>query len=121
MRLAAFVILGATAIGGPAAAQSWTGINAESHAAAAPRGTDVYRQTDRIDRSIRAGRKSGQLTRAEAHRLRRQAALIDAMADRYTADGISAGEAGELDMRADVLSHQVFYDRLTTSAAATHR
>jgi hypothetical protein len=119
MRIAAFVILGAAAIGSPAAAQSWTGINTESHAAA-PHGTDVYRQTDRIDRSIRAGRKSGQLTRAEAHRLRRQAALIDAMADRYAADGISVGEAGELDTRANVLSQQVFYDRLTTSAAVSH-
>lgn len=120
MRIVAFAILGAAVIGSPAAAQSWTGITTESPATAPPRGTDVYRQTDRIDRSIRAGRKSGQLTRAEAHRLRRQAALIDAMADRYAADGISAGEAGELDTRADVLSHQVFYDRLTTSAAASH-
>lgn len=120
MRIAAFVILGAAALGSAAAAQSWTGINTESHAAAPSHGTDVYRQADRIDRSIRAGRKSGQLTRAEAHRLRRQAALIDAMADRYAADGISAGEAGELDTRANVLSQQVFYDRLTTSAAASH-
>ena len=40
--------------------------------------------------------------------------------DRYAADGISASEAGELDTRADVLSQQVFYDRLTTSAAANH-
>jgi len=121
MRIPAFAILAAAACGSPAAAQSWTGINAESPATAAPRGTDVHRRTDRIDRSIRAGRESGQLTHAEAHRLRRQAALIDAMADRYAANGISASEAGELDTRADALGQQVFYDRLTTAAAVSHR
>jgi len=119
MRMLAFVILVA-AIGSPAAGQNWTGINAGWTASPAPGGTDVHRQVDRIDRSIHAGRKSGQLTRAEARRLRRAGAMIDAMADRYAADGVSAGEARELDTRADLLSHQLFYDRLTSSAAASH-
>ena len=120
MRVLVLVMLGMVAIGGPATAQSWTGISSESQAPAPSRGTDIHRQTHHIDRSIHAARKSGQLTRAEAHRLRRQADLIDAMADRYATDGISDAEANELDMRAAALSHQVFYDRLTTSAAADH-
>lgn len=120
MRVLALVILGTAAVGGQVTAQSWTGINSEPHAAPPSQGIDIHRQTDRIERSIRSGRKKGQLTRAEAHRLRRQAALIDSMGDRYAADGVSAGEASELDARAALLRQQLFYDRLTTSAAASH-
>lgn len=119
MRIPAIIIFAVAAIGGPAAAQSWTGINTPPDMAVL-QGTDTYRQVDRIDDSIRDGRRHGQLTRAQAHRLRRVGYAIDAMADRYGADGVSAGEAAELDTRADLLSHQVFYDRMTTSAAASH-
>jgi hypothetical protein len=66
----------------------------------------------RIARTSGAGRRDGQLSRAEARHLRGEAAAIDAMAD---------GEAGELDMRASVLGDEVFYDRTTTSAAASQK
>lgn len=119
-RILALAALAAMTVAGPAAAQSWTGINEPHAATLAPQATDTHRQVEKIDRSIRAGRKSGQLSHAEARRLHRAAAALDAMATRYADDGVSAGEAGELDTRADLLSHQVFYDRLTTSAAASH-
>ncbi|MBX9882186.1 MAG: hypothetical protein K2X73_09460 [Sphingomonas sp.] len=52
---------------------------------------------------IRRERDAGRLTRGEARAFRREAWAIDALADRYGADGLSASEAQELENRARVL------------------
>ncbi|ALC11664.1 hypothetical protein LH20_06830 [Sphingopyxis sp. 113P3] len=52
---------------------------------------------------IKAGRARGELTKREARALRRDAAMIERLADRYGADGLSDSERRELDMRSEVL------------------
>lgn len=53
--------------------------------------------------AIRAGRKSGTLTKREARVLRREAGQNDTLADRYARDGLSQSEQRELDMRGRAL------------------
>jgi hypothetical protein len=113
MRPSLTIILALATVSGPATAQSWTGINQTPDAT-----YDTGPQLRRIDRQIDAGQRLGQLSGGEAHRLRRAGRAIDEMAARDAAGGVSRAEQDELDTRLDVLSHQVFYDRMTTSAAA---
>ena len=52
---------------------------------------------------IKAGRARGELTKREARALGRDAVMIERLADRYGADGLSSSERRELDMRTEVL------------------
>jgi hypothetical protein len=56
---------------------------------------------------IRQGRRDGDLTRSEAKRLRREQRILGAIAERYAEDGLTPGEAADLDFRAHVLHDQV--------------
>ncbi|HVJ00338.1 MAG TPA: hypothetical protein VM657_14870 [Sphingomonas sp.] len=68
-----------------------------------------------IRQRIKDGRKSGQLSRHDAKALRRNAALIGEMNDRFARDGLSAVEQAELQTRVEVLRAQVDYRRLSDS------
>lgn len=65
---------------------------------------------------IKAGRSRGELTKREARALRRDAAMIETLADRYGADGLSDSERRELDMRTGVLRTLVAAQRLVGGA-----
>ena len=54
-------------------------------------------------RIIERRRESGELSRREARHLRREARLISALGERYGADGLSASERQELQLRANEL------------------
>ena len=56
---------------------------------------------------IRQGRQTGELTPAEAKHLRREQRVLGAIAERYAEDGLTPGEAADLDFRAHVLRDQV--------------
>jgi len=66
---------------------------------------------------IKAGRARGELTKQEARALRRDAAMIETLADRYGADGLSESERRELDMRAEVLRTLTAAQRLHGGAS----
>ena len=70
----------------PALAQAWTTINATPPASAA------Y-QVAKNDDDIRAGRRSGQLSKAEAGALHRENARVGALAATYAKDGTTDSEA----------------------------
>ncbi len=62
---------------------------------------------------IRQGQKDGDLSKREARALRREARQIDALADRYSADGLSDSERRELDMRVRALQSLTAAQRTT--------
>jgi hypothetical protein len=111
--------LAAAASAAPAAAQI-VGRNDYGHV---PRGDPFFgdsglggpgagREAQDIRRDIRAGRDSGQLSRAEARQLGREAQRIGLSARRYRRDGLSAGESRELQMRVLALRSRVSAARL---------
>ncbi|PAL24548.1 hypothetical protein [Sphingopyxis sp. GW247-27LB] len=65
---------------------------------------------------IEGGRKRGELTKREARGLRRDAGMIETLADRYGADGLSDSERRELDMRTEVLRTLTAAQRLQGAA-----
>ena len=70
-----------------------------------PAAADVYARIDN-------GRDAGTLSRRDARVFRRDAGQIDALADRYGQDGLSAAEQAELTTRTIVLREQVDLQRL---------
>lgn len=95
--LAMAVAASALATAAPAAAQSWQSIN--------------QRQA-RLDARIDAGVRSGDLTRAEAQRLRNEFYDLVRLERRYRASyGLSYAERRDLDMRFDRLSAQIRFER----------
>jgi hypothetical protein len=62
--------------------------------------------------AIRQARRDGELTRSEAKHLRREQRILGAIAERYAADGLTPGEAADLDFRAHVLLDQAQAKRL---------
>ena len=62
--------------------------------------------------AIRQGRRDGELTRSEAKHLRREQRILGAIAERYAEDGLTPGEAADLDFRAHVLLDQAQAKRL---------
>ncbi|WP_347304188.1 hypothetical protein V5740_06150 [Croceibacterium sp. TMG7-5b_MA50] len=56
--------------------------------------------------SIRDGRASGQLTRRQGRRLRKEVHVLESTADRYAQDGTSAHEEREMQVRAIVARQQ---------------
>ncbi len=70
-------------------------------------GQDLEEARERIKQQ----RESGAISKREAKALRRQAGLIDALAERYGADGLSDPERRELELRADVLRAETAFPR----------
>ncbi|MEZ5971752.1 MAG: hypothetical protein R3C31_08115 [Hyphomonadaceae bacterium] len=64
-----------------------------------------------LDARIDAGVRSGQLTRAEAYRLRREYGQIAALEARYRRNGLTIAERRDLDRRFDYLSRQIQAER----------
>ena len=75
-------------------------------------GYGTARETGAIRRDIRRGRESGTLSRRQARGLRRETDQIDALAERYAADGVSDAEARELGTRTRVQHDLVNAGRL---------
>ncbi|NLS26584.1 hypothetical protein S2M10_15680 [Sphingomonas sp. S2M10] len=90
----------------PASAQIWGGpVPSSAGGSFAGRGIHLPVQPRTARSEIRAGERSGQLTRKEARQLRRANAVNSAIANRLASDGLSAAEAAELDVR-DTLLHE---------------
>ena len=86
-----------------------------THAAAVPGwGNGVGDVYDRID----DGRRAGRLSRHEARQMRREAALIDTLGERFGRDGLSDTEAQELAVRTAILRDQVDARRSGVAAHA---
>lgn len=95
--LALAVAAGALAIAAPASAQSWQNIN--------------QRQAN-LDQRIDAGVRTGDLTRAEAVRLRAEFNDLARLEARYrSSNGLSNAERADLDRRFDALSARVRFER----------
>ena len=60
-----------------------------------------------VRQAIHDGRRDGELSRDDARHLRREQRILSAIAERYASDGLSAGEAADLDFRAHALLDQV--------------
>ncbi|MFT4055282.1 MAG: hypothetical protein QM681_12315 [Novosphingobium sp.] len=58
-------------------------------------------------RNIEKGRDTGQLSKPQAKAFRKEARQTNALAERYSRDGLTASEARELDMRARALDSLV--------------
>ncbi|WP_315762232.1 hypothetical protein [Sphingomonas sp. Y38-1Y] len=70
-------------------------------------------------RRVRDGRRSGQITRPQARSLRRDAAVIEDLSDRYAVDGVvSDSEAAELRSRAEAQRGIVDAQRLAPTPPA---
>jgi len=70
------------------------------------RDSTYQRDLRKVHRDIDRRRDNGELTKREARQLRREAAMIARLADRYGRDGLSASESRELDMHAQTLRSQ---------------
>jgi hypothetical protein len=68
------------------------------------------RQAD-LDRRIDRGVRSGDLTRAEAQRLRNEFRQIARLENRYRANGLNMRERADLDRRFDQLAARVRWER----------
>ena len=95
--LAMAVAASALAVAAPASAQAWQSIN--------------QRQAN-LDARIDAGVRSGDLTRAEAMRLRGEFNDLARLEARYrSSNGLSVSERRDLDTRFDRLSAQIRFER----------
>lgn len=64
-----------------------------------------------LDARIDAGVRNGQLTRAEAYRLRTEYGRIAALEVQYRRNGLSNAERADLDRRFDRLSYMIQAER----------
>lgn len=71
----------------------------------------IDQRQDMLERRIERGMETGQLTRGEAWRLRREFTRISNLEARYRSNGLSAWERADLDRRFDALSAQIRYER----------
>ncbi|MFD1034635.1 hypothetical protein ACFQ15_08220 [Sphingomonas hankookensis] len=90
----------------PADAQIWDGGRSAIRETPAPPATIEHDLHD-IDRAIRDGRRSGDLTRAEARTLRAQSAILDRQARQYRQGGPIATNGAALTQQALILREQV--------------
>ena len=91
----------------PAGAQIWDGgRSAVREMPAAPTAT-FDRDLNDINRSIRDGRRRGDLSRSEARTLRAESAMIERMAQQARAGGPAWANTAALDQRARALGEQV--------------
>lgn len=75
------------------------------------RGNGYEARLDQIESRIDQGLRSGQLTRAEADSLRRDARELDRLTDRYAAGGFTSSERADLDRRYDRLADNLHDSR----------
>jgi hypothetical protein len=104
MRLTAPIVAAALLAPLPALAQhsTWGGYSPPAWSARASLGSDTT--LGKVREDIRKGRRSGQLTRAEAKGLRRETARIDAFRDRVASDGLSDSERAAVQNQAEGLN-----------------
>lgn len=98
----------------PATAQIWDGGRSAVREAPAPTTALVGSDLGDINRSIRDGRRRGDLSRAEARRLYAEAAVIDRLARQYRQGGPIAMNAPALAERTLALRGQVAAARART-------
>ncbi|WP_213979174.1 hypothetical protein [Sphingomonas sp. dw_22] len=87
----------------PAAAQSFGGYNPPPPPRPMRGDSGISGQIGQIGGDIRAGRRSGQLSRSEARALRRERNMIGTLEDRFAQDGLSDSEKAELQTRTEIL------------------
>jgi len=63
-----------------------------------------------VHQQIRDGRSSGDLSHRQARQLERQADAVDTLATRYSGDGLSDSEVGELRSRLEALSSLIYIE-----------
>lgn len=95
----------------PASAQIWGGPTMQGPSGNAMSRDQSAAETAKIRSDIRDGRDSGQLTRREAKRLKREAWQIDTLEARYAAGGLSPSEEAELFARREALRSDVVAKR----------
>ena len=71
----------------------------------------INQRQKQLDHRIDMGVRSGQLTRAEAYRLRGEYRQIANLETRYRRNGLSGWERSDLDRRFDALASQIRYER----------
>lgn len=71
----------------------------------------INHRQQQLDHRIDMGVRNGQLTRAEAYRLRGEYRRIAYLESRYRRNGLSSWERADLDRRFDALSAQIRYER----------
>jgi len=102
-------------------------LGAGSAASAQPRGGDygypghwqnsqgawmnINQRQAQLDRQIDRGLRTGELTRAEAARLRNEFRQIARLEQRYRANGLNMRERADLDRRFDRLAAQIRWER----------
>jgi len=88
----------------PAAAQTWGGYDPAPFPSRPPASdSGIARELGKNRDVIRAGRRSGQLTRSESRALRRERAMIRTLERRYARGGLSEFERAELQTRIEIL------------------
>ncbi|MFS2110906.1 hypothetical protein ACCC88_14535 [Sphingomonas sp. Sphisp140] len=98
-------------VAAPASAQIWGGPTMHGPSGGSMAQDRGYGETSKIRDDIRNGRSSGQLTRRDAKRLKREAGQIDTLEERYTAGGLSPAEEAELFARREALRNDVVAKR----------
>ncbi|WP_114226714.1 MULTISPECIES: hypothetical protein [Sphingomonas] len=91
--IALSAVAGIAGVAAPASAQAWTPIQ--------QRQANLY---NRIEQGVR----NGALTRAEASRLRSDFTALARLDGRYSRNGYSRAEVGDLQRRYDALSRRVY-------------
>ncbi|WP_066716549.1 hypothetical protein [Sphingomonas pituitosa] len=100
----------------PCSAQIWGGpVPAGAGGSFAGRGIQVAPQPRSARSEIRAGERSGQLTRREARQLRRVVTVNADIASRLSRDGLTESEAAELNTRAMLLHEDIVRARFNDS------
>ncbi|MET3709794.1 hypothetical protein ABIC65_000474 [Sphingomonas trueperi] len=101
----------------PAAAQIWGGpVPSSVGGSFAGRGIHVPARPRSARSEIRAGERSGQLTRGEARQLGRADTVNSNIAERLSSDGLTESEAAELEIRAIVLHEDIVRARFNGDA-----
>jgi len=95
----------------PASAQIWGGPTMRGPSGSSMSHDRSAAETAKIRSDIRDGRDSGQLTRRQAKRLKREAYQIDTLEERYAAGGLSPSEEAELFARREALRSDVVAKR----------
>ncbi|WP_156352956.1 MULTISPECIES: hypothetical protein [unclassified Sphingomonas] len=91
----------------PAGAQIWDGGRSAVRETAAPPAATFDRDLGDINRSIRNGRRQGDLSRSEARALRAESAMVERLARQARAGGPAFANTGALDQRTRALREQI--------------
>ena len=101
---------------GAASAQSWRGDDRgryEDYGRYEGRGgwVSINERQARLERRIERGLQTGDLTRREAFRLRREMDQVAGLEHRYRMNGLSGWERADLDRRFDRIAAQIRWER----------